>query len=217
MNWLAYFLPVEVARFSSRYNRDIRLLRTNGKYKILVNGSPQSGAYIEKLWRTAFRAFRLQPAAVHKKILVLGVAGGTVIHLLREFYPQSLIVGVDIDALMINIGKKYFGLGKLNRLKLVRSEAQQFIAQAIKKKDRFDLIIVDLSFGQDIPGFVISLAFLQHLERLLPSGGELVINYLREKEYQERSNLLLDKLRQIYDAVLDKEIFLNRFFWMQKS
>src|SRR3990167_7141257 len=103
MSWLSYFYPQTVGRFTSFYNKDIRVVEEQGRYKILVNGSRQSGPYIEMLWRKALSSFSITKNLPVKRILVLGVAGGNLIHLLRKMYPSASIVGVDIDQVMIDI------------------------------------------------------------------------------------------------------------------
>src|SRR3989344_2102034 len=115
MTWFSYIFPQTILRTSSKYNDDIRVNEERGKLKLLVNGSRESGEYIEKLWKEAFAAFGFGGlGSVTPSILVLGVAGGTVIHLLRRMFPAAAITGVDIDDVMLDIGRTYFGLGEAN-------------------------------------------------------------------------------------------------------
>src|SRR3990167_4267490 len=99
MTWFSYIFPQTILRTSSKYNSHIRINEERGKLKLLVNGSRESGEYIEKLWKEAFAAFGLgsglnAPQGLPPSILVLGVAGGTVIHLLHHMYPIATITGV---------------------------------------------------------------------------------------------------------------------------
>lgn len=206
MTWLSYIYPQTIAKFSSTFNLDIRVVEDHGRYKILVNGSPQSGPYIEKLWKRALGAFEFPKIISPKSILVLGIAGGTVIHLLHQWYPSAKITAVDIDRTMIDIGKKYFGLSRIKNLTIIRADARK----TIKKK--YDLIIVDLSFGRNIPLFVTTRTFLLKLKRY---SNVIVINFLREKEYKEISDNLKYALMEIFPTVQEKQIFLNRFFFAQ--
>lgn len=209
-DWLSYFVPRDIFRTSSSYNRDIRVQTFMGKRHCMVDGSQQSGAYVEMLWRRSFAAFeieRLRP----KNILVLGVGGGTVIHMLHELFPRASITAIDIDPAMIAIGKKYFGLGSLRRLRLVRADARTFVAGPRKK---YDLIIVDLFSGARIPEFVETRAFFSDLKKPLGRGGRVVVNYLREKEYQRKSGKFADNLRVLF-TVRDYPIFRNRFFLLE--
>lgn len=206
MSWRSYIYPQTIARFSSRYNRDIRVVEEHGKYKILVNGSPQSGPYIEKLWKKALRSFGFPKLITPKTILVLGIAGGTVIHVLHSWYPLAKITAVDIDQTMIDIGKKYFGLSSIKNLVLIHADARKSI------KNKYDLIIVDLSFGRNIPSFVTSKTFLLRLKN---RSKTIVINFLREREYKKISENFKQALGEIFATVREKSIFLNRFFMVE--
>jgi len=211
MTWKSYLYPQVIARYSSKYNRDIRVVETFGKLKLLVNGSPQSGPYIASLWKSVFR-FIPQSAGTISSILVLGIGGGTAIRLLRQQYPHSRITGVDIDRMMIEIGKKYFDLDGIPPLSLITTDADVFVTNILKRGNHFDLVVVDVFIGPVIPDFVQSTGFLIRLKKVTSPEGIIVINYLREKEYREKSNILLDKLREIFHSVIESNIFLNRFF-----
>ena len=199
MSFVSYVIPQILGRFSSTYNSDIRVVEESGKPKLLVNGSRQSGRYIEWLWRKAFSSF---PIGQYTSILVLGVGGGTVIHMLSKLFPDVHITGVDIDAKMIEIGKKYFGLSQIRNLKLIAADAKSF------KTTQYDFVIVDLFIGRHIPDFVSSEFFLKRLK-----GKTVVINYLRELEYLEKSKKLEKQLKNVFGEVRDYQIERNRFFF----
>ncbi len=211
MTLLSYIFPQRVAKLSSLYNKEIRINEEKGKLKLLVNGSRQSGAYIELLWKEAFKSFGLPQRHLQEdllQILVLGVAGGTVIHLLHCFYPQAGIVGVDIDQTMIDVGKQYFGLDKIAQLSLVCEDAKTYVA----KKKKFDVIVVDLFIGTHVPELVRDESFLTNLKALLTSHGVVVINYLREFAYTEKSKSLRNSLRKLFATVEEIDLYSNRFF-----
>lgn len=212
MSLLSYIYPQTIARFTSPYNKDIRVVEEHARYKILVNGSPQSGPYIENLWKRACQSFGIPQKHVPRSILVLGIAGGTVIHLLRHWYPKARITAIDIDKTMIDIGKKFFELDRINNLILKKADAKNFIHQT---KQKYDLVIVDLSFGRNIPTFVSMHRFLSAIKKLRTHQGVIIINFLREKEYREISDTLKNTLLQIFATVREKPIFLNRFFFAQ--
>jgi spermidine synthase len=212
MSLVSYFIPQVIARFTSPHNRDIRVLEEKGKYKLLVDGSRQSGEYVLTLWQQAFCSFGIIPSPDVRSILVLGVAGGTVIHLLHALYPDALVTGVDVDGRMIDIGKKYFGLSKVKKLTLIVSDAKEFVAGSAAKKKQWDMVVVDLFVGASIPAFVGEERFLRTLRRIITPKGMVVINYLREREYGTLADLLRTKLRKIFRSERDCDVCFNRFF-----
>ena len=121
------------------------------------------------------------------------------------------LLQVSIEA-MLDIGRRYFGLGNVKRLALVHRDARQYVTEAAKRKKQFDLIITDLFFGREIPDFVSSHAFLRQLQQILKKDGALVINYLRESEYGKRSDSFMEMLQTIFAVVQDFSLYHNRFF-----
>ncbi len=215
MSLRSYLVPQTVARFSSPYNRDIVILEEQGKYKLLVNGSRQSGEYIKKLWQYALSKFGIIPSPDVKKILVLGIAGGTVIHLLHALYPHASIDGVDIDEKMIEIGQKYFKLSKVEGMTFAVADANEFIKKSGLNGKVWDMIIVDLFIGPEIPTFVDNEDFFKGIKKITSPRGMVIVNYLRERAYKEQSEILYKRLKKIFARVLDAEIAFNRFFYCQ--
>lgn len=187
------------------------------------------------LWQSAFNSFSL-PADV-QKILVLGVGGGTVIKLLATKYPEAQITGVDIDQTIINIAKTYFELSELQRLsfrtafdagrnplhkeisrfanaslEMTNADALKFLPQEIKAQRCYDLVVVDLFSGREIPAFVSTHKFIQNIKHVLRPHGQFVINYLREHEYAPRAQALYAKYKHNFPVVNKFEINNNAFF-----
>ncbi len=212
MNIKSYFWSQTIARFSSRYNKDIRVSEDFGKLNLIVGGSLQSGPFIEKLWGKAMGAFSNFLPELPRSILVLGVAGGSVIRILRRFYPRAVVLGVEIDPVMIDVGEKYFSLRQDRYFTVVREDARVFIDRALSAKRTFDLVLVDTFFGRHVVPWVNDERNLAKLKRLLTRDGAVIINFLRENEYREMSDVLLDKLRQIFHSVKDTAVARNRFF-----
>lgn len=216
MSLRSYIFPQTIVRTSSTYNHDIRVNEEHGRYKLLVNGSRQSGSYIEMLWKKAFRTFAIVPNLAVKNILVLGVGGGTVIHMLQTVYPSATMIGVDIDKKILDIGKTYFELSAMSHLQLICKDANIAVHDFGKKGQRFDLIIIDLFSGRHIPEFVSSKAFLKTVATLLSPTGITLINFLRELEYREKSDFFNKTLNTLFRTVRDYTIVRNRFFYMVK-
>lgn len=213
MSFLSSLFPQTVLRTSSRYNSDICVIREWGGHKLLVNGSRQSGPYIRKLWERAFRKFRLVDLQDMHTIVVLGVGGGTVIELLAKRFPAAAITAVDIDPTMIAIAKQYFGIERLPNVRLVGADAKIFVEHCSKKGKVFDLVIVDLFIGREIPAFVATERFYKKFKHVTSPRGAVVINYLREREYQKKSEEVMSVLQRIFFTVRDYSIANNRFFF----
>lgn len=216
MSLLSYFVPQDLLRTSSSYNHDIRVQSFMGKRLLMVNGSLQSGAYVEGLWRKSMAAFGITPSMGVKSILALGVGGGTVIHLLHDLFPKAETTGVDIDSIIIGIGKKYFGLRGMKGLVLKAADAQEFVKKEARAKRAYDAVVIDLFVGRHIPPFVTTDAFMRNVKSLLAADGFVLINYLREREYGTRSDAFARSLAKLF-VVREFSIFRNRFFCLKKA
>ncbi|HCR36407.1 hypothetical protein A2130_02210 [Candidatus Woesebacteria bacterium GWC2_33_12] len=133
----------------SKYNDRVRVVKTFGMGTyIQCNGLTQSGGIVETIWKQTLRKLRIKKEEI-RNILILGLGGGTVAKLLRKKYPKAKIVGVEIDPVMIELGKKYLNLDKYN------IDFKITDATKIKIKE-YDLVIVDMYLGDkyvDLAGF----------------------------------------------------------------
>jgi len=212
MSLSSYFIPKYIASFSSPYNPSIRIYESNGKLSLYVGGSPQSGEYIKRLWKKTLHHFGIQKLKNIHTILVFGIAGGTVISLLSHLFPNADITAVDIDEVMIDIGKKYFHLDYNSRVTLLEGDAKKYVKECKEKKKQYDLVIVDVYSGRHIPTFVETKPFLLGVKSIVSPHGRVCINYLRELEYEKKSNLLQKELTGVFSQVSEYGIAANRFF-----
>jgi spermidine synthase len=214
MKWLSYFFPRRIFSSTSSYNKKIEVIQNNGTYELLVNGIVQTGRYTQKLWQKGLQSLFAKNLSV-TNILVLGVGGGTVFHLFAKKFPNSEMTGVDIDEVVVDIGKKYFGLSGIPHLKLVTQDAQTFVKNPMRAK-KYDLVIVDLYTGNDVPSFVTKKPFLADIGRVVKPGGRIVINYFDAKNQASRAQIVFDHLALAYVQVERKSVLRNIFFYVLK-
>lgn len=207
--FLSYLYPQTVVQVSSSYNALIRVNLESGEYKLLVNGSSQSGRYIRKLWQFALGRLPIGDTQRIKRIAVLGIGGGTVMHLLHAKYPKAAMTGIDIDPTMNELGRKYFGLDALP-LTIITADASRFVNTT--KPGQYDFVVLDLFIGPDIPGFVEEEKFLRKVKQMLAPHGTLLINYLREEVFTTRVHNLEQILRTLFRRVTSLDRYNNRFF-----
>ncbi|MEK7124336.1 MAG: hypothetical protein AAB877_01440, partial [Patescibacteria group bacterium] len=141
------FGPKVVAEFDSKYSGKIRVMQGWG-YKYVSTGFwTQSGGIIKDVWQPAFKKIHPQKS---KTWLILGLATGTIAKLIPN---PAKIVGVEIDPIMINIGRKYFALDQIPNLKIIIKNANDYL---LTTNDYFDYVLVDLYCADQIPKFVYS-------------------------------------------------------------
>lgn len=171
MDFLDYFRPLELERVKSKSNGEIVVVKSEGEVRLLVDGLTQSGKFIDQIWGKAIsylRKSKLRP----KSCLVLGLGGGTVAGLISRAWPEAEIVGVEIDPVMIGLGRKYLGLGEITGLRIKIGEALAFVTSTDEK---YGLILVDVYKGTQA---LLKLRDINKLRRILLPGGVVVFNFL---------------------------------------
>lgn len=140
----------------SKYNGHLRVLRTwgMGTY-IQAGGLTQSGGIVESIWKSTLKKVKDKEI---KSILILGLGGGTLAKLLRKKYLNAKITGVEIDPIMIDLGRKYLELDMYG-IDIKIADTNKF------KFGKYDLVIVDMYSGDSFPKEFESGEFLKKLTK----------------------------------------------------
>lgn len=117
----------------------------------------------------------LRPSGPPKSILMLGLAGGTAMRILRKLLPEARLVAVDIDTEIVALAELNMRLDDLG-IEIHFGDAYQWVA---KCREKFDVVIDDvyLAGSDDVfrPGKSDS-GQIKALKRLLAPGGLLLAN-----------------------------------------
>jgi spermidine synthase len=122
------------------------------------------------------------PPRRRRKILILGLGGGSVARLARAIAPEAEIVGVELDRAVVELARSHFGLDRLG-LRVELADARIWLEQAVGRAERFDAILEDVFIGRGDavhkPAWIPDPAHEQ-ATALLARGGLLVSNTLDE-------------------------------------
>jgi spermidine synthase len=110
-----------------------------------------------------------------KRVLVVGVGGGSIPIYLHRFMPEATIDAVDIDPGVIDVAKKYFGLRETSRLHLIESDGRVFLK---RNAEPYDIIMLDAFLGSYIPFHMMTTEFYQLVRSRLKPHGVAAINIL---------------------------------------
>ena len=117
-----------------------------------------------------------------KRILVMGVAGGAVLHMLCHFFTADEIIGVELNPTHIVIGKRFFDLNK-TPIKLVEDDAINWLKNFTGEK--FDIIIDDLFTEKDGEPVSVVEADYKWFSMMLTNlvdDGVIVRNFISREE-----------------------------------
>lgn len=188
----SWLWPQRIEVRISRFNGKIEVWRYGSQVSLRVDGLTQSGGLMEEIWGKAVKTVHKQQVTSNKinRVLILGLGGGTAAKVVKQYWPQAHITGVDVDPIMVELGEKYLGLVGV---KQVIDDAEVWINHV---KQEFDLVIVDLYRGMTVPKFSTGETFLKQLQRV---GRTVLFNQLKLKS--QNNKVFKDKLRRIWGQV----------------
>lgn len=108
-----------------------------------------------------------------KKVLMIGLGGGSLSTYLARAMPQVEIDTVEIDPGVIAAAKKYFGLRATGRMRYIAQDARVFLNRS---KTAYDLILVDAFHGGYVPFHLLTREFYTLLKQRLTPGGAAAFN-----------------------------------------
>ncbi len=123
-----------------------------------------------------------------KKVLVVGLGGGTLPTVISELLPQAKITTVEIDDAVVRSARNYFSFQETDRNNVVIEDARIWIKRAAKRDEKFDLVILDAFNGDYIPEHLMTREFLIEVKSLLNKQGLVLANtFSSSKLYHSES------------------------------
>lgn len=182
----------------SKINGKVEVIKSLafGTY-ITVGGLTQSGGIVYEIWKKTLRKVKRQKKEI-KNCLILGLGGGSVSDLISKFWPTVKIIGVEIDPMMADLGKEFLDLKNTN-IKI--SDAFNYCLTAIKQKEKYDLVVVDLYVGDKFPDKFDSLKFVNLTKKILSEDGIIIFNKLYYREKRKESLDFAKKVEEVYKNV----------------
>lgn len=179
----------------SKFNGQIKVVKSLGLGKyIQAGGLTQSGGIVEGIWKETLKKVK---GRSFEKTLILGLGGGSVAKVIHKNWPQAKIVGVDIDGVMVNLGKKHLGLDE-DIVEIRIQDAMDSVFIGLKKKSKYDLICIDLYNGEVFPEKFESDKFLKNVKKLMSEGGVVIFNRLYGSDHRSESMRFGCKLENFF-------------------
>ena len=108
-----------------------------------------------------------------RKILMLGLGGGSISTYLGRFMPEALITTVEIDPGVISAAKTYFGLRETERIRYRAGDGRVFLTRS---SELYDLILLDAYRGGYVPFHLLTREFYALVKARLAPGGAAAFN-----------------------------------------
>ena len=127
------------------------------------------------------------------RVLILGLGGGTIAKLLTKRFGLISIDGVEIDPLMVELGRKYLDFKEKN-VNVINQDALEFLKNT---RYKYDFVGVDLFAHGDTAVGTESEQFFKKIKQALNKNAVVVIN----KIFTDRDSLknYLDFIGSIFN------------------
>ena len=183
---LSYLIPINIHTVKSALSKSIEITWANGELVLDSENTNYSYGSLQRILRLGLKTIGFDKISKMDRILVLGVAGGSVVKtLVDEINFEGKITGVEIDPEIIKVANHYFKLDEIQQLEIVIDDAFEFV---LKTKEKYDLIIIDVFQDTTMPNFLYETYFINRICYLLKSKGFVLFNtMLLNKEHNLRN------------------------------
>lgn len=183
---VSYLFPLKIYQKKSFLSKSIEVTWANGELVLDSENTNYSYGSLQRILRVGLKNIGFKKIVAMDDILVLGVAGGSVIKtLVDEIKFKGQITGVEIDPEIIKVANKYFKLNEIQQLEIVIQDAFEFV---LKTKKKYDLIIIDIFQDTTMPGFLFETYFTNCVCNLLKNKGFILFNTMILNENQNLRN-----------------------------
>lgn len=215
---LSYLIPIKIFKKKSARSKTIEVTWANGELVLDSQNTNYSYGSLQRILRYGLRNIGYESIVSMEHILLLGVAGGSVIKtLVDEIEYKGKITGVEIDADMIQIANEYFNLNQIKQLEIIIDDAFEFV---LKTKHQYDLIIIDVFEDIKMPNFLFERFFSERICSLLKNRGFVLFNtmILDETHNVRNRNYMADiNAKQFTSKMLPRIELHNELIIIEKN
>ncbi|MCC6913363.1 MAG: fused MFS/spermidine synthase [Rhodospirillaceae bacterium] len=111
-----------------------------------------------------------------KRVLVVGLGGGTLPMALRQMFPDIDIDVVEIDPAVTRVAEKFFGFKRDAKLNVHEEDGRVFVKKAIRAGTKYDIIMLDAFEDEYIPEHMSTKEFLLEVKSVMTPDGVVAAN-----------------------------------------
>lgn len=201
-------LPKVIEEVESPINGKISVIEVGSTRKLCVGNVTQSvnwdsQAASRQAWgRLVDKLYEEMPNL--KSVMVLGLGGGSMQHLLSKKFPGIYITSVEIDKVMVDLAKKYFRLDDIPNHRIIVADALKVVAVPEEygiSKQSMQAVVVDIFCGENYPELGASGNFISCVRDLVIPGGLVVFNRIYLGHLQDEVNKFIDLVEGFFSSV----------------
>lgn len=175
----------------------VRVIDYRTERRLVVGGDILSVYPLDGDWSRVepeywWRALAL--ARPRSSALLVGLGGGTQVHLLERLARPRLVTVIERDPVIVRVACDWFGLAGVGRLEILCGDAERLVPWLGAAGRRFDFVMEDAAYAEP-PERAVPLA--RALVPLVAPHGRLVINRHRRSDAQRLAAGLRRRFREV--------------------
>ena len=177
--------------------RTLRFERNGARQSIAKPGDPSFLGFAYT--KVAFAGLAL--AEDVRRVMIVGLGGGTMPMFIRHYYPNATIDVVDIDPDVVHVAKEYFGFREDANLHAHVADGRKFV-EAVREP--YDVVFLDAFGTRNVPPHLTTVEFLRAVKRSVKPNGVVIGNI-----WGQPSNPLYESMVRTYQEVFDDLYILD--------
>lgn len=146
-----------------------------------------------------------------RRVLIIGLGGGSIPTALREILPQAQIDVVEIDPAVTRVARKYFNFHEDPKMKVIEVDGRVYVKRALRTSEKYDVIMLDAFDHEYIPEHLLTREFLTEVKSLLSPQGVLVGNtFSSSRLYDHESTTYADVFGTFYNLKSANRVIVAR-------
>lgn len=131
----------------------------------------------------------LMVAPPPKRILIVGLGGGSLPRVFRAVLPGVPVDVVEVDEAVVEVARDYFDFAAGGEVRVIVQDARVYVKRAARSGLKYDLIVLDAFDGEYIPEHLMTREFLEECKAILVSDGVLVANTFSQSRLYDSESL----------------------------
>jgi predicted membrane-bound spermidine synthase len=134
-----------------------------------------------------------------KEALIIGLAGGTIARQMLQAFPDAHVDGVEVDAEVVEVGKKWFDDGD-PRIRPIVMDGRIFLHTTDKK---YDLVMMDAYRQPYIPFHLVTVEFFEEVKARMADDAVLAVNVASVRGVSRNlAQMIYKTMKQVFPMVV---------------
>ena len=146
-----------------------------------------------------------------RRVLIVGLGGGSIPTALKQILPGAQIDVAEIDPAVTRVARRFFGFVETPQLRVAEVDGRVFVKRAGREGRKYDVILLDAFDHEYIPEHLLTKEFLAEVKLLLAPQGVLVANtFSSSRLYDHESATYASVYGSFYNLKRENRVIVTR-------